>query len=343
MKDNSQLHLLIFFFGVMSLLPSVQASAQNSPVIGIKGTNFTLNQEPFDFTGVSFFNALYNPTFNRSQETQLRWLEKFNDHGITVLRIWGEWDNTLGFVDTCDSCSLYNRDGSLRPLYLQRLKTLLTNAASLNMVVELALFSSESKDKKLADKAADRAVKEITLALKPYRNLVVQIWNEYNYRTFDYFDIVKQHDPDRLVSNSPGGGGTLGEDKDNERLDFLSPHTTRQGKHWEKAYKELKDLLEKFNKPVVDDEPARAGTPESQRFGGPTRDTYPYDHILHIYNIWKIGGHVIYHHDMFQTGYEGSAIPPSGIPDPDFSPYHKAVYEFLRHKKRYNDRFEDRK
>ena len=328
--------LKIFLFGLILLLPLLPAKAQDSPAIRIKGTRFTLNERPFDFAGVSFFNALYNPTFNSNEQTQLDWLKKFNDYGITVIRIWGEWNNDLGFVDTCDSCTLYHTDGSLRPIYLDRLKALLRTTASLNMVVELAFFSSESKGKKLPDEAADRAVKEITLALKPYRNVLFQIWNEYNYRTLHYFDIVKQRDSLRLVSNSPGGGGTLGDDQENNVLDYLSPHTTRQGKHWEKGGEEVRGLLEKFRKPVVDDEPARAGTPESQKFGGPTRDTYPYDHILHIHNIWKAGGEVIYHHDMFQTGYGGSAIPPSGIPDPDFSPYHKAVFEFLKHQKRYH-------
>jgi hypothetical protein len=325
----------LFLFGIILFHPFMQLLAQDSPVIGINGTHFTLDQEPFDFTGVSFFNALYNPTFNSSENTQLKWLEKFNSHGVTVIRIWAEWNNDLGFVDTCNSCTLYNKDGSLQKIYLDRLKALLSTTASLDMVIELALFSSESKNKKLSDKAADRAVKEITLALKPYRNIVFQIWNEYDYRTSDYFDIIKNQDAARLVSNSSGVGGIMGEDKENEMLDYLSPHTTRQGKHWEIAAEEIKGLIEKFDKPVVDNEPARAGTPESQKFGGPIRDTYPYDHILHIYNIWKVGGDVVYHHDMFQTGYEGDAIPPSGIPDPDFSPYHKNVYEFLKFKNRY--------
>ena len=42
-----------------------------------------------------------------------------------------------------------------------------------------------------------------------------------------------------------------------------------------------------------------------------------------------------YHHDMFQTGYGTPAVPPSGIPDPEFSPYHKQVFEFLKLRERY--------
>jgi len=126
----------------------------------------------------------------------------------------------------------------------------------------------------------------------------------------------------------------LGSDEENAALDFLTPHTARQGRgrHWEIAPRELEGLLKKFNKPVVDDEPARNGTAS---FGGPKVATSPYDHIVQILNVWRIGGHVIYHHDMFQTGYGSPACPPSGIPDPEFSPYHRQVFEFLKLQEKY--------
>jgi hypothetical protein len=33
---------------------------------------------------------------------------------------------------------------------------------------------------------------------------------------------------------------------------------------------------------------------------------------------------------MFQYGYGHELTPPSGIPDPDFSPFHRAVFDWLR-------------
>jgi len=135
------------------------------------------------------------------------------------------------------------------------------------------------------------------------------------------------------VTNSPGYGGVLGKHQENAALDYLSPHTTRrEDQQWEIAPKEIAYLMELFRKPVVDDEPARRGTP---KFGGPKNPTSPFDHILRIYNVWKVGGYVIYHHDMFQLGYGSDSVPPSGIPDPDFSPYHKVVFDFLADKERY--------
>ena len=45
--------------------------------------------------------------------------------------------------------------------------------------------------------------------------------------------------------------------------------------------------------------------------------------------MWELGGYITYHHDMFQTGYGTPAIPPQGIPDPEFNPYHRHVLEFI--------------
>ena len=151
--------------------------------------------------------------------------------------------------------------------------------------------------------------------------------------------LIKSLDARRLVTSSPGFPGVLGDDELNQALDYLTPHTSRQNKsrHWEVAPRELQSLLKKFQKPVVDDEPARNGT---KKFGGPKDGSSPYDHILQIQNVWRIGAYPTYHHDMFQTGYGSPAIPPSGIPDPEFNPYHQQVFEFLKLRERYQPRGE---
>jgi hypothetical protein len=43
-----------------------------------------------------------------------------------------------------------------------------------------------------------------------------------------------------------------------------------------------------------------------------------------------VGGYHVYHHDMFQYGYDAPTTPPSGIPEPDWSPFHRQVFEYLR-------------
>ncbi len=304
--------------------------------ITIAGSRFLLNGAPFPFTGISFFNAIYNPTFNGSSEARHQWLEKFGRYGLNVLRVWCQWDNKRGFADGGSQSTMYEPNGRLRMAPLNTLKAILTDADQLGFVIELCLFSQESwhDDIRLDETAAHGAVAALTEELKPYRNLVFQIWNEFSERTLLHLQTIKAIDAKRLVTSSPGGAGTLGDDEQNQALDFLTPHTSRQnrGRHWEIAPPEVAGLLKKFLKPVVDDEPARNGTPQ---YGGPKAATLPYDHILQIWQMWQLGAYTIYHHDMFQTGYGSPACPPSGIPDPEFNPYHKQVLEFIAQRERY--------
>lgn len=320
---------------VICFLLSFSARSQTFNKLSVNGTRFEMNGKPFEFTGLSFFNAIFNQEFNSDRELRLKYLHKFREYGINVLRVWCQWDNSRGFIDGGEGRTMYKTDGSLNQNWLGNLKGILSDADSSGCVIELVLFSRESWNEniRLEDIASQNAVSSITSALKPYRNLIFQIWNEFNYRTLDYLKTIKSIDQDRIVTNSPGYAGSLGSIEENRMLDYLSPHTTRDdSKHWEIAAKEIGYLLEKYNKPVVDDEPARKGT---SQFGGPKTPVVPTDHLIHIYNVWKSGGYVTYHHDMFQTGYGSESVPPDGIPIPGFSEYHDMVFEFLKNKERY--------
>lgn len=326
---------ILFIFLVTGLFQFGILKSEPGNVIKVNGTNFELNGKPFEFTGISFFNAIYNNAFNKSSELRRQYIKRFNEYGINVLRVWCQWDNERGFIDAGAGKTIYEADGSLRQEWLTRLKNIIADADEEGSVILLVLFSRESwnENLRLTDQASDRAVAEMTKALKPYRNLIFQVWNEFDYRTVDYLKIIKGIDGERIVTNSPGYAGVLGSSEENRALDYLSPHTTRDdNRHWVVAEKEISYLLNKFNKPVVDDEPARKGT---SQFGGPRDPVVPFDHIVHIYDIWKTGAYVIYHHDMFQTGYGSDAIPPNGIPLPGFSNYHDTVFEFLKNKGRY--------
>ncbi|MFO7668353.1 MAG: cellulase family glycosylhydrolase [Bacteroidales bacterium] len=319
---------------ILATFPSI-LFAQGNNKITVAGTKFEMNNEPFEYTGISFFNALYNPEFNKSSEIRRQYLREFRETGINVLRIWSQWDNDRGFVDGGAGKTLYNEDGSLKPELVSTLKGIISDADEEGMVILLVLFSRESwnQNLRLTDEASNHAVEEVTKSFMPFRNLIFQIWNEFDYRTVDYVNIIRQVDAQRLVTNSPGYAGVLGSKEENQELDFLSPHTTREDhRHWEVAAKEIEYLISKYRKPVVDDEPARKGT---SKFGGPKSPTQAEDHILHIFEVWKAGGYAIYHHDMFQTGYGSEAVPPSGIPLPGFSSYHDRVFDFLKNRERY--------
>lgn len=323
----------LFILSIILIYNSI--SAQNKNSLRVNGTSFELNGRQFEYTGISFFNAIYNPTFNQSGEIQKEYLQKFKNTGINVLRIWCQYDNSRGFADGGSDKTLYSNDGSLKPEWLNQLKKIIKNADEEEMVILLVLFSRESWNEniRLNDDASDKAVATITNELQSYRNVVFQIWNEFDYRAVDYLKLIKSIDPERLVTNSPGYGGFLGRDEENRLMDFLSPHTSRNDlNHWEIAAKEIQKLILQYHKPVVDDEPARKGTP---KFGGPKSPTNSTDHILHLYNVWKTGGYVIYHHDMFQTGYGTEAVPSNAIPLPGHSSYHDQVFDFLKNKDRY--------
>jgi len=322
--------------GILFLILSTGVNGfSQSNVISISGKRFLMNDKEFEFTGISFFNAIYNPEFNKSEVIRQEYIGRFNDHGINVLRIWCQWDSDRGFADAGAGKTIYNTNGNLNDTYLSTLKRIIEDANKKKTVILLVLFSRESwnENKRLSDDASEVAVRNITNELKNYRNLIFQIWNEFDYRTVDYCKIIKSIDSQRIVTNSPGYAGVLGSIDENMVLDYLSPHTTRDDeKHWEVAESEIKYLLNKYDKPVVDDEPARRGTP---KYGGPKTEVYPYDHIIHIYKVWETGGYIVYHHDMFQTGYGNIDVPPSGIPVSGFSNYHDQVFNFLKLKDRY--------
>ncbi len=312
-------------------------AALSAGELQIKGTRFYMDGEPFPYTGISFFNAIYNTNFNRSEADRKLWLDKFKKYGLNVLRIWAQWDSKRGYVDTCPTCTLFHPDGTLRMEHLPRLKQMLATADREGFVIELALFSQESWHAgiRLEEKESVAAAAALARELQPYRNVTFQIWNEFSRHTVPVIQAIKKVDQKRIVTSSPGGAGVLlASPAETQLMDYFTPHTTRQrqGKPWEVGPAELQYLLKRYRKPVVDDEPARNGTAS---FGGPGEQTFPADHMLQIYKVWQMGAYITYHHDMFQTGYGAPEVPPSGIPDPEFSPYHKAVLEFIANRPRY--------
>jgi hypothetical protein len=195
------------------------------------------------------------------------------------------------------------------------------------MALEVTLFSQERRPN-LPVPALEKAARNVTRILVPYRNVLLQIWNECDNETERYYETIKTTDPDRLVTSSPGFSDVLGSDEHNAMLEVLTPHTVRQppARFWVDAPRQVATLLETFAKPVIDDEPARAGT---VTFGGIVGGTTPAQHIAHMKATEAAGGYYTYHHDMFQGGYGDPATPRHGIPDPGFSPFHRQVFEAL--------------
>jgi len=197
---------------VLLLLIGTAASAvamQPHHELTVSGTHFRLDGAPFPYTGITFFNAVFNPTFNSSSKVRQEWIRKFQRYGINVLRIWAQWDNRRGYADACNTCSFYYPDGRLRQENINRLKEILNDADALGVVVELTLFAQESwhDQIRLGPKESALAISELTRELLPYRNVTFQIWNEFSERTLDHLKTIKAVDPKRLVCSAPGGAG----------------------------------------------------------------------------------------------------------------------------------------
>jgi hypothetical protein len=305
-------------------------------ILTVNGTRLEMDQQPFTYQGLSFFNALYNPTFNEDDGQRRHWLRYFKSWGISAVRVWCDWRVTNGWIDEGPENSLwlypgyqrrnvlYEPKGEVASEPLARLKRLLTIADELRMAVELALFTHYLV---YPVRTRDGYVARITRELQPWRNCIFQVWNEYDDHTLHHLDEIKRIDPERLVTNSPGGAGVLGEEEHNRALDLLTPHTTRHNApFWEVAPEEIATLIERYDKPVIDDEPARTGIRD---FGG-RPDSRAEQHLEQIDRVRACGGYHVYHHDMFQNGYGHPATPPLGIPNAEYSEFHKPIFEHLR-------------
>jgi hypothetical protein len=311
----------------LELEDTVGATTQ-TPTLSIDGTRLLLDGEHYCMQGLSFFNALYNPTFN---EDRGKWLDTFLANGVNMLRIWCQWDFDpvrRPFVDSAPDATLYADDGSLKADVLERLHKLLQVTAERKIVVEVTLFAKEKAPNQPIEYLLT-GTKAAAEALKPHRHVILQLWNEHTRADRELFDAAKGADPDRLVTSSVGGSSVLGTDEQNSMYDLLTPHTARREaeRYWEEAPRQLAGLMEKFRKPVLDDEPARCGLKEHGGIPGGTRAE---DHITQIEAVRAIGSYHVYHHDMFQRPRRTPATPSSGIPEPDFSPYHRKVFDYLR-------------
>jgi len=297
--------------------------------LSVEGTELIMDRQLFRFRGLSFFNAVFNDCFNQDDQRRHAWVAKFQAHGVTALRVWCQWDFAPPhvFADVAPQRHVFNADGELNSTYADRLCAVAEETAQRGMVLEVTLFSQEKKPN-LPIPALEKAARNVSRMLVPYRNVLLQIWNECDYETTRLYETIKAADPYRLVTSSPGFSDVLGSDEHNAMLEVLTPHTVRQppARFWVDAPRQVKKLLDMFAKPVIDDEPARAGL---VTFGGILGGTTPAQHIAHMKDTEVAGGYYTYHHDMFQGGYGDPATPAHGVPDPDFSRFHLQVFEAL--------------
>jgi hypothetical protein len=314
------------------------SASRATSVLGVNETRLTLDGKPFYFQGLAFQNALYNPVFNQSSGSRLSWLRNFKANGINCVRIFCQWDfmSTRAFADVAADHTMYTEDGEVKDEPWQRLAALIEAADTLGMIIEVSMFAHEKEPYFLRVPLQERAARELTERLRPYGNLIQQIWSGNSAEVMRYFEIIKNTDPQRLVTSAPGYSAEFrtyfdhtGSDVQNKAFDVLTPHTLRSEAvpFWYAAPAQIQYLVDTYRKPVIDDSPVHCGPVQ---LGGVPGGTKAWQHIKHIERDRKLGGYHTYSHDMCLGGYGHASTPPSGIPDPDFSPFHRQVFDYLR-------------
>jgi hypothetical protein len=140
-------------------------------------------------------------------------LDDYKAHGVNSVTVF-YMGSSGGNYDP------FSVDGSsINPGHQNRMQQIIEACAARNMVVIVGIFYQHAPFGLQDAEAVRNAVRTVTLSLKPYRNVILNIANEQNSHGWqdsaDIYDfrntsniielcrIVHQEDPDRLV----GGGG----------------------------------------------------------------------------------------------------------------------------------------
>lgn len=228
--------MLVSMTFVSFCLASV-AGATSGIRLGIADTKFTIDGEPTFLLGISYYGAL-----GADEETIRHDLDLMKEHGFNWLRVWATWtawDNDVSAVED---------GGSAREPYMDRLKRLVEMSDQRRMIVDVTLTRGakyRDRESNLWGKlpsleAHRRAVTTLAEALKPRRNVYIDIANERSIQDERYVsyeelallrDAIKEVDSARLVTASHAGGDLNAADISayvhTARVDFLTPHRPR--------------------------------------------------------------------------------------------------------------------
>ena len=206
----------------------------------------------------SVFEDRHRSTFDPDANTN-RFLEKVADyatHGVRAFTI-GLQGGMPGYEEALNSA--FDPDGSLREPYLARVRRVIEACDQRGLIVILGCFY-QRQDQVLADETAVRAaVVNVARWIRRsgFRNVVLEIANEFDHRGFDHpllrsadgeialVRLARQTAPDLLVSVSALG----------------------DGRYPDKLAKAADILLIHFNGTALDDIPARIAA--LKRFGKP--------------------------------------------------------------------------
>jgi hypothetical protein len=220
---------------------ATRGQSQSAGTLAVSGTAVRIDGQPAFLTGVSFFDAL-GSVAPRDED-----LDALKNWGVNTVRVWAHWREPI-----------YGSEGTLTEPGRARLIALAARVQARGLILELvllrpgqlagqpfALFRSEA--------ARVKAVEVVADALRPFRNVIFDLYNEHDHsdgpithaaaRTLR--DRAKAIDPGRVVTISsteshllsPGGGmdengvrnlrGEIGTTEDSVAVDLVAPHFPR--------------------------------------------------------------------------------------------------------------------
>lgn len=162
--------------------------------------------------GIRAANALEN---DATTQALINNLDSMKAHGIQSVAISLQGGKT-------GTSEAFNNDGSLKPVYTSRLASIL-DALDARGMVGVVIFFYQARDQDLIDDNAVRvATTNATIFLKPWRNVWLQVINEWYHTGFDrailktssgqieLYDLIKTLDPQRITHVSDTAGANDG-------------------------------------------------------------------------------------------------------------------------------------
>jgi sugar phosphate isomerase/epimerase len=216
---------MTFRFVIGLIMACVASGTGFGATLAVSGRTFTLDGKPFDMWGIRTASA------SQSQELTdhlLAQLDEYRAHGVNTVDVFF-MGSSSGYTDP------FSPDGSaIDSEHQQRMERIIRACDQRGMVVIVGIFYQRSDTPRLRDwKAARRAVRTVTDALRPFGNIIVNVANEQNHKTYaglpwgpvlepervlELCGIVKTADPKRIV-------GVGGYDHRNNEVIGRSPHT----------------------------------------------------------------------------------------------------------------------
>jgi hypothetical protein len=258
------------------------AEEANSRLVGPEQHNlkiqnglFVIKNNPTFLLGISYFDALSAPNHILQSDISFLKSRKFN-----AIRVWGTWHEEF----QPSVISLIRNNGTLNPEGITRLKHVLNVARTNGFAVKLVF--SRAAVGEIGIENYKRAIRNLTVILKPYRGVMFDVQNETNNcgglrdpdchghlslaRIADIRRAIKEVDPNRLVTASRNGEPvTHGKDdyrsfKNIADVDFIATHRpsrTRDGlwaHYTDNEAAEIRSILGP-SVPILFDEPNRCG------------------------------------------------------------------------------------